>query len=94
MSGHDKISESRSQQQAERAERLQQREEQGMNLSHNAYDLELLVIYDDCVYTDKISFCSGWCVKLFLPLFIIKFALITFISISLSHCLFVIFLGS
>ncbi|KAG0723116.1 hypothetical protein GWK47_043251 [Chionoecetes opilio] len=31
MSGHDKIFESRSQQQAERAARLQQREEQDMN---------------------------------------------------------------
>ncbi|KAG0706298.1 hypothetical protein GWK47_024335 [Chionoecetes opilio] len=38
MSGHDKIFESRSQQQAERAARLQQREEQDMNLSQNFYN--------------------------------------------------------
>ncbi|KAG0714789.1 hypothetical protein GWK47_013450 [Chionoecetes opilio] len=34
MSGHDKIFESRSQQQAERAARLQQREEQDINFCH------------------------------------------------------------
>ena len=38
MSGHDKIFESWSQQQAERAARLQQRAEQGMNLSQNFYN--------------------------------------------------------
>ena len=43
MSGHDKIFASWSQQQAERAARLQQREEQGMNLSQNFYNFSVAI---------------------------------------------------